>query len=106
MRRIPQWWYSECMAENKRKRFRPGSVLVMGFLIVILLGSALLSLPFAQREGSEAGYLDCLFVSTSAVCVTGLTTVDIADTFTVFGRIVVMMLVQVGGLGLLRSHCS
>ena len=87
------------MAENKRKRFRPGSVLVMGFLIVILLGSALLSLPFAQREGSEAGYLDCLFVSTSAVCVTGLTTVDIADTFTVFGRIVVMLLVQVGGLG-------
>ena len=87
------------MEKNTRKRLRPGSVLVMGFLIVILLGSALLSLPFAQREGSEAGYLDCLFVSTSAVCVTGLTTVDIADTFTVFGRIVVMLLVQVGGLG-------
>ena len=59
----------------------------------------MLSLPFAQKAGSEAGYLDCLFVSTSAVCVTGLTTVDIADTFTIFGRIVVMVLVQVGGLG-------
>ena len=88
-----------CMANNRRKRFRPGSTLVLGFLIVILIGSLLLSLPFARKEGSEAGFLDCLFVSTSAVCVTGLTTVDIADTFTVFGRIVLMVLVQVGGLG-------
>ena len=64
-----------------------------------MLGSLLLFLPVSRRSGSEAGYLDCLFVSVSSVCVTGLTTVDIADSFTVFGRVIVALLIQVGGLG-------
>ena len=84
---------------NARKQPRPGTVLVLGFLSIILLGSLLLFLPVSRREGGSATYFDCLFVVVSSVCVTGLTTVDIATNFTVFGRIVLAVLIQVGGLG-------
>lgn len=85
--------------EKVRRRLRPGTILVLGFFSIIMLGSLLLFLPVSRRSGSDAGYLDCLFVSVSSVCVTGLTTVDIADSFTVFGRVIVALLIQVGGLG-------
>ncbi len=87
------------MTAKARKPLRPATVLVLGFLTIILLGSVLLFLPVSMQKGAGATYLDCLFVSTSAVCVTGLTTVDIANTFTVFGRAVVAVLIQIGGLG-------
>lgn len=83
---------------NVRRHLRPGTVLVIGFLSIIILGSLLLYLPVSRR-GSAGTYLDCLFVSVSSVCVTGLTTVDIANTFTVFGRVVLAILIQLGGLG-------
>ncbi|MBP5161899.1 MAG: ATPase [Spirochaetales bacterium] len=83
---------------NVKRHFRPGTVLVIGFLSIIILGSLLLYLPWA-RKGSAGTYLDCLFVSVSSVCVTGLTTVDIANTFTIFGRVVIAVLIQLGGLG-------
>lgn len=82
-----------------RKPLKPSTVLVLGFLSIIILGSLLLYLPVSRFEGSKATYIDCLFVAVSGVCVTGLTTVDIATTFTVFGRIVLALLIQVGGLG-------
>lgn len=82
-----------------RKPLRPSTVLVLGFLSIIILGSVLLYQPVSRYEEATANYLDCLFVSVSAVCVTGLTTVDIASTFTVFGRCVLALLIQVGGLG-------
>ena len=84
---------------NAKKPLRPGTVLVLGFITIILLGSLLLYLPVSRRETSAATFLDCLFVSVSSVCVTGLTTVDIANNFTIFGRVVVGMLIQVGGVG-------
>ena len=83
---------------NVKRHLRPGTVLVIGFLSIIILGSLLLYLPVSRR-GSAGTYLDCLFVSVSSVCVTGLTTVDIANTFTIFGRVVVAVLIQLGGLG-------
>ena len=83
---------------NVRRHLRPGTVLVIGFLSIIIIGSLLLYLPLSRKEGAGT-FLDCLFVSVSSVCVTGLTTVDIADTFTVFGRVVVAVLMQLGGLG-------
>lgn len=83
---------------NVRRHLRPGTVLVIGFLSIIIIGSLLLFLPLSRKEGAGT-FLDCLFVSVSSVCVTGLTTVDIADTFTVFGRVVVAVLIQLGGLG-------
>jgi trk system potassium uptake protein TrkH len=83
---------------NVKRHLRPGTVLVIGFLSIIILGSLLLYLPVSRR-GSAGTYLDCLFVSVRSVCVTGLTTVDIANTFTVFGRVVLAVLIQLGGLG-------
>ncbi|MBQ7281394.1 MAG: ATPase [Spirochaetales bacterium] len=83
---------------NVKRHLRPGTVLVIGFLSIIIIGSLLLYLPLSRKEGAGT-FLDCLFVSVSSVCVTGLTTVDIANTFTVFGRVVVAVLIQLGGLG-------
>ncbi len=81
------------------KKMSPGRFIVLGFTMVIILGALLLSLPFSANSGVEVSFIDALFTSTSAVCVTGLATVDIKDTFNVFGRIVVALLIQVGGLG-------
>lgn len=81
------------------KNIKPGRIIVLGFLIVILLGTALLMLPISINDGASVSFVDELFTSTSAVCVTGLIAVDTADTFTIFGRTVVATLIQIGGLG-------
>ena len=73
--------------------------LLAGFFITILCGSILLSLPFSHKEGVSISFLDALFVSTSAVCVTGLTPVVLRDTFSVGGCVVITLLMQIGGLG-------
>lgn len=84
---------------NLIKKIKPGRIIVLGFLIVILLGTILLMLPISINEGENVSFIDALFTSTSAVCVTGLIAIDTADTFTVFGRTVVVLLIQIGGLG-------
>ena len=84
---------------NLIKKIKPGRIIVLGFLIVILLGTILLLLPISINEGENVSFIDALFTSTSAVCVTGLIAIDTADTFTVFGRTVVALLIQIGGLG-------
>ena len=81
------------------KNIKPGRIIVLGFLIVILLGTTLLMLPISINEGASVSFVDALFTSTSAVCVTGLIAIDTADTFNIFGRTVVAMLIQIGGLG-------
>ena len=81
------------------KKISPGRVIVLGFAIVILLGAILLMMPISVNEGVIISFIDALFTSTSAVCVTGLIAVDTADTFTVFGRTIVALLIQIGGLG-------
>ena len=86
------------MSEHLRK-LSPGRIVVLGFAFVILIGSLILWLPISANEGVRVNYIDALFTSTSAVCVTGLIAVDTADTFNVFGRTVVALLIQVGGLG-------
>lgn len=85
--------------KNIIKKQSAARLITLGFAFVILLGSALLMLPVSIRDGVDIKYIDALFTSTSAVCVTGLVTIDIADNFTVFGRIIVAMLIQIGGLG-------
>ncbi len=80
-------------------KIKPGRIIVLGFLLVILLGTMLLMLPISINDGASVSLIDALFTSTSAVCVTGLIAIDTADTFTVFGRTVVAMLIQIGGLG-------
>ncbi len=77
----------------------PGRLIVLGFALVILLGTGLLLLPVSVREEAQVTFIDALFTSTSAVCVTGLIAIDTADHFTPFGQGVVAALIQVGGLG-------
>lgn len=79
----------------------PARILVIGFAAMIFIGSILLSLPVAARSGEALPYLDALFTATSAVCVTGLAVVDTGTHFSKFGQIVIITLVQIGGLGLM-----
>lgn len=82
-------------------RLKPAQTIIIGFLMLILLGSALLSTPFASRSGRPVPYLDALFTSTSAVCVTGLVVVDTGTVYSIFGQIVIILLIQAGGLGVM-----
>ncbi len=77
----------------------PARIIALGFAFVILLGSVLLILPCSVREGVDLQYIDSLYTSTSAVCVTGLIAVDAGNTFTPLGQFFLGMLIQVGGLG-------
>ena len=81
------------------KRQSPGRLITLGFAAVILLGAVLLVLPISVKPGMEVAFIDALFTSTSAVCVTGLIAIDVYDHFTLFGQVVVAALIQVGGLG-------
>lgn len=78
-------------------------LLALGFLATILIGSLLLSLPIANRQGEVTPYITALFTSTSAVCVTGLVVVDTKSHWTPFGQAVILLLIQVGGLGFMTS---
>ena len=77
----------------------PARIIAAGFALAILLGSVLLILPFSVQEGVQVRYIDTLYTSTSAVCVTGLIAVDAGDTFTPLGQAILAGLIQVGGLG-------
>ncbi|HFU4451267.1 TPA: TrkH family potassium uptake protein [Streptococcus suis] len=79
----------------------PGQRIIISFLLVILIGSLLLSLPISQSSTSTAHYWDHLFTTVSMVCVTGLFTKSVAETYSVFGQIICMLLIQVGGLSLI-----
>ena len=81
------------------KKQPPGRLIAAGFAMLILFGAVLLLLPLSVRSDAEVHFIDALFTSTSAVCVTGLIAIDVADHFTTFGQAVVAVLIQVGGLG-------
>ena len=74
---------------------------MLGFLLVILLGSVLLSLPVSSATGKPVPYIDALFTSTTATCVTGLVTVPTATAWSYFGQFVILVLIQIGGLGVI-----
>lgn len=74
-------------------------MIALGFVTVILLGSLLLTLPVASATGVCVSWFDALFTATSAVCVTGLVVVDTGTTYSTFGHAVLMVLIQIGGLG-------
>ncbi len=84
---------------NKKFILSPTKIIMLGFFIFALLGSWLLQTPLALRQGVRLAYEDSLFVATSSVCVTGLSTVNVGETFSVFGQIILLILIQVGGLG-------
>ncbi len=89
------------MLSRRLKRFSPPQLIALSFAVTIALGSALLALPFAHRSGQSPGLLQNLFTATSAVCITGLSVVDIGKTYNTFGQVLILLLVQVGGLGII-----
>jgi trk system potassium uptake protein TrkH len=78
-------------------------MIPIGFAALILVGTVLLALPFSHNAGESVSVLDAFFLSTSATCVTGLTTVNVAEEFNRFGQIVVLVLIQFGGLGIMTA---
>ncbi|SHH24253.1 TrkH family potassium uptake protein [Tepidibacter thalassicus] len=84
---------------RKKNRLSPAQFMVLGFAIIILLGALFLNLPIASQNGESVGFINALFTSTSAVCVTGLVVVDTGTHWTVFGKTIIIILIQVGGLG-------
>lgn len=81
------------------RKTSPQRIIAGGFALLILLGSLLLMLPVSLKDGVSISYTDALYTSSSAVCVTGLVTVDPGDTFSPFGQTVILILIQLGGLG-------
>lgn len=89
------------LLKKLRSTMTPSQIVTLSFLIIILIGTVLLKLPFSQAESAESiSFLDCLFTATSAVCVTGLVTVTTATSWSIFGKIIILLLIQIGGLGL------
>lgn len=83
-----------------KKKLSPSLIIILGFLSVIIIGTMLLLLPFATKNNYQLSFIDAFFTSTSAVCVTGLVPVSsVYDVFTIFGKIVIILLIEIGGLG-------
>ena len=82
-------------------RLKPTQTILLSFVMMIGIGTLLLMLPISSAKGASIPFIDALFVSTSASCVTGLTVVDVKNDLTFFGKCVMLMLIQVGGLGIM-----
>ncbi len=87
--------------QMKKHKFSTTQIILLGFLITILLGSLLLWLPISSANGKSVPYIDALFTAATATCVTGLVTVTTATTWSFFGQVVILLLIQVGGLGVI-----
>lgn len=85
--------------QKAAKRFDPARTLVIGFAVIIAVGTLLLCLPISSKSGESTPIFDCLFTATSASCVTGLAIYDTYSHWSIFGQFVIALLVQVGGLG-------
>lgn len=89
------------MTDSRYPRLTPARLIVTAFAAVISAGTALLMLPAAAADGRATGFTDAVFTATSATCVTGLITVDTATHWSLFGIVVITVLIQVGGLGIM-----
>ena len=83
------------------RKLSSSQMIILGFAAVILLGALLLMLPVSSKSGEITPFLDCLLTSTSAVCVTGLVVYDTAAHWTVFGQAIIIVLIQIGGMGVI-----
>lgn len=86
---------------KQRNKFSTTRMIATGFLVAILLGTLLLSLPIATKDRTVTPLIDSLFTATTSVCVTGLTTVSTLDHWSIFGKCVILFLIQFGGLGVI-----
>ncbi|KRC61684.1 ATPase [Agromyces sp. Root81] len=89
------------MLRLREFRLHPAQVVVVGFAAAVLVGTFLLMLPISKAGPGGAGFIEALFTATSAVCVTGLTVVDTVVYWTPFGQVVILLLIQLGGLGIM-----
>lgn len=85
----------------KAPRLSTTHIIMLSFLAAILVGSFLLALPVSSADGKGVPYIDALFTATTATCVTGLVTVTTASAWSVFGQVVILLLIQIGGLGII-----
>ncbi len=85
----------------KKLSANPAQAMILSFLIVILIGTILLMMPISTPDNSRIGFINAFFTATSAVCVTGLIVVDTGSAFSLFGQSIIMILFQVGGLGIM-----
>lgn len=84
---------------HRKRGMSQTQVISLGFFLIIMVGTLLLSLPVSSRNGSATPFLDCLFTATSATCVTGLVTVDTYQNWSIFGQCIILVMIQIGGLG-------
>ena len=89
------------MVRKKKFTLSTTQIILLSFLAVILIGSVLLALPISSASGDAVPYLDALFTATTSTCVTGLVTLPTVSTWSVFGQIVILLLIQIGGLGVI-----
>ncbi|QCX32939.1 Trk family potassium uptake protein [Caloramator sp. E03] len=80
-------------------KLEPVQILALGFATVIFIGALLLCLPISSADGNSTPFIDCIFTSTSAVCVTGLVTLDTGTHWSIFGQLIIIILIEIGGLG-------
>ena len=91
---------------KNKKALSAFQIIIIGFILVILLGTVLLMLPFASQSGKAASFFDALFTATSAVCVTGLVVQDTATYWSYFGQGIILLLIQIGGMGVVTVGAS
>ena len=89
------------MFKKRMKRITPGQMIILSFATMIFIGACLLMLPFSTNDGKGAPFLDALFTSTSASCVTGLIMHDTAQYWSSFGQLIILILIQIGGMGVI-----
>lgn len=94
-----KYFFAHHIVKSKSVHIEPARTVAVEFGAVILFGAVLLTLPAASKSGSSSGFLTALFTATSATCVTGLVVVDTYKQWTMFGQIVILLLIQIGGLG-------
>ena len=87
------------MQKEKKLKFSTTQTILLSFLGVIFIGSILLSLPISSATGESVSFIDALFTATTSVCVTGLVTLPTVSAWSLFGQIVILILIQIGGLG-------
>ncbi len=89
------------MKAKTKFSFSTSHIIMLSFLAAILLGSILLALPISSANGQSVSYIDALFTSTTATCVTGLVTLPTFSSWSIFGQVVILLLIQIGGLGII-----
>jgi trk system potassium uptake protein TrkH len=100
MRPFPPPKTSVINLPQRRPQLSPTQFIALSYIVGIAVGTGLLWLPIAHTPGSDVGFLAALFTATSALCVTGLTVIDVGTALSVFGQVVMMVLMQAGGLGI------